>query len=278
MNTLDLTKTGGFPFTQDMLDWVQQNSLAVMNMLGAKLLPDSLANTANTPVALVGINPGTTQIYKAGWLWYNNEILHFPTDIDASGLPTLSLGSGLVYGFSIQEVDTPVAYFDGSSHNTKISRTVTIASGVNAITATFIPLTTTIYYFGNGLKETSWNTLSGTPPAGITPTIKYRKHFLSNTVELDIYMLIDSAALGGPFGGVVLTLPVGYRPMSTYYFAGIINPPGGIPYLYDNQTPTAPIVAIPIWIDTSGNVNIKVVPSNPSATYPISLRANIALD
>jgi len=275
MNTLDLTKTGGFPFTQDMLDWIQQNSLAVMNMLGAKMLPDSLANTANTPVALTGINPGTGTIYKAGWLWYNNEILRFPTDIDVSTLPTLT--GGLVYGFSIVEVDTPVAYFDGTSHNTKISRTLTIASGANTLTASFIPLTTTIYYFDNGLRETAWHTatLSGVP-SGVGGTINYRKNFLTNTLQLEIAVTITSSVIPTGYIGSIGTLPSGYRPVATLWFAGVINNMSADKY--DNQTPSAPIVAIPISIDNTGVISIRTFGSPAGGTYTFSLCVNMPLD
>lgn len=275
MNKLDLTKTGGFPFTQDMLDWLQQNSLAVMNMLGAKLLPDSLANTANTPVALVGINPNGGYVYKAGWLWYNNEILHFPTDIDTSGLPTLT--GGLVYGFAIQEVDTPVAYFDGSSHNTKISRTVTIASGANTLTASFIPLTTTIYYFATGLRETEWNTVSITGTSGIGGNYSYRKNFLSNTLQFELSVSINSLTIAPGYIGGIAQLPAGYRPLNTRYYAGMIIP-AALTNIYDNQTPQAPIVAIPIWVDTSGYINIRVYPVSGGGSYGFFLSTTIPLD
>jgi len=276
MNTLDLTKTGGFPFTQDMLDWIQQNSLAVMNMLGAKLLPDSLANTPNTPVALTGINPGTGSIYKAGWLWYNNEILRFPTDIDVSGLPTLT--GGLVYGFSIQEVDTPVAYFDGSSHNTKISRTVTIASGANTLTATFIPLTTKIYYYDNGLRETTETHVSLPVGGGVAGgDLYYRKNFLNNTLELRISVSIDSSvAIDPPQYLTMVTLPVGYYPVSqTVPFAILVRYHSVFNYILDT-TGKDYIKQINGEVATDGTINIG--PIKGASNYSAKAYVTIPLD
>lgn len=273
MNKLDLTKTGGFPFTQDMLDWLQQNSLAVMNMLGAKLLPDSLANTANTPVALVGINPNGGYVYKAGWLWYNNEILHFPTDIDTSGLPTLT--GGLVYGFAIQEVDTPVAYFDGSSHNTKISRTVTIASGANALTASFIPLTTTIYYFDNGLKEPAETHIAMAGATGLSGDIYYRKNFLTNTLQLRIDATITTSVLDPPTYQFVATLPVGYRPTVATIPITLLVHYQTVNYILD-ATGEDHILHINGEVNSSGIINIAGI--RGAANYSVSFYGIIPLD
>ncbi|MBS1690087.1 MAG: hypothetical protein JSS96_15260 [Bacteroidetes bacterium] len=275
MNTLDLTKTGGFPFTQDMLDWIQQNSLAVMNMLGAKLLPDSLANTANTPVGLVGINPGTTQIYKAGWLWYNNEILHFPTDIDASGLPTLSPASGLVYGFAIQETDMPVSYFDGTSHNTKISRTVTIAAAANTLTATFIPLTTVIYYFDNGLRELVESSVS-ISLSGISGTVYYRKNFMSNNMQVRGRLTITPAVVDPPgIQSAISALPTGYRPANTVpIWAQLKNFGNAFP----NVSGTDYIMGSYMEILADGTINILPIKSSSASSYEVSFNIIIPLD
>ena len=273
MNTLDLTKTGGFPFTQDMLDWIQQNGLGVMNMLGAKLLPDGLTNTPNTPVGLVGINPGDTVIYKAGYLWYNNEILHFPVDIDTSGLPALSPGSGLVYGFSIQEMDTPVSYFDGTVHNTKISRTVTIVTGADTLTASFIPLTTTIYYFDNGLREIV-ETHIPISVSSITGDIYYRKNYLNNTLQVRGLLSIPASVINPPSVITLATLPVAYRPISQSglftgyyrYVSSYLTDVSGIDFIRN----------VHMELQTNGSLNILPIPA--AGVYSIMFNTIIPLD
>jgi len=273
MNTLDLTKTGGFPFTQDMLDWIQQNGLGVMNMLGAKCLPNSLATTPNTPVVLTGFNPNGGATYKAGYMWYNNEILHFPVDIDTSGIPLLDPTSGLVYGFAIVETDTSVSYFDGSSHNTKISRTLTIVAGANALTTTFIPLTTTIYYFDNGLREIV-ETHVPISVSSITGDVYYRKNYLNNTLQVRGLLSIPASVINPPSVITLATLPVAYRPISQSglftgyyrYVSSYLTDVSGIDFIRN----------VHMELQTNGSLNILPIPA--AGVYSIMFNSTIPLD
>jgi len=274
MNILDLTKTGGFPFTQDMLDWMQQNSIAVMKALGAKCLPPGLANTANTPIVLAGLEfNSTTSTYAPGWLLYNGEILMLPV---ATAIPGPILPIGQSYGFAIVESDSPVTYADGSTHNSKISRTITIDKNTDSITAMFIPFASaTIYRFDNSLKEPNETHLLISGLTGITGDIYYRKNFLNNTVQIRGTINVVAATIAAtPTSQTITTLAATYSPASqdihwhanAWYDLSMLEDATSLDYINN----------VSLKLETGGS--LKVLARKGAADYSATFYTIIPLD
>ncbi|MGN6568222.1 MAG: hypothetical protein ACTHJ0_09730 [Flavipsychrobacter sp.] len=274
MNTLDLTKAGGFPFTQDMLDWMQQNSIAVMQALGVKCLPPSLADTPNTPVVITGMEyNSSTQTYSAGWLLYNGELLQLPVATAVPG-PLLPLGQS--YGFGIVESDTPVSYGDGSTHGSKISRTITIGQNTDLTTATFISFASTkIYRFDNSLKEPDETHVVISGLTGVTGDIYYRKSFMSNTLQIrGVINVIAASIVSPPAEQTIITLTSKYRPLAqdihwhsnAWYDLSMLEDSTGLDYINN----------VSLKLQTSGE--LKVLARKGAADYSTTFNIIIPLD
>lgn len=259
MERYDFTKTGGFPFTQDVLKDMQEYYLTMMQKLCSNFGPG--------PFIISGMVQGGGSI-SSGWFYYNGDIIPFT----GGTIPTPAGGSVVLV--QITANTGTLTFTDGSTPIVKVGPTAVLTTGATVTDATHFPLSI-LQNFG---REAAWNTLSITGvPSGISGTIIYRKNFIANTLQLQVSVTINSTALGTAYSGSIGTLPSGYRPTATLYYPGIINR-SATTNIYDNQTPQAPIVAIPVWIDNTGIINIRAFISSPASIYTFTLNINMPLD
>lgn len=222
MKSIDFSQPGGFPLTQDNLDYLQQSySEAVTALAG-------VASNSSLPVLINGIqivNP-STGFYDAtaGWFFYNGELIRF----NAS---TTSGASGLMAPYIvITQLATPLVFNDGSTPTVIFDKVATLQAlpSSTSIDANRFPITALLPY-GAGLgannKEQSWNVLNVSTPAidgGVTGSVFYKKDFIANTLHIRGSLLSANAQnfAAAPSSGFYLmgVLPAAYSPAHDTFF------------------------------------------------------------
>ena len=241
MKRLDLTKTGGYPFTQDDLDYMQTGYReAFIGMAKA-------ADDGSTPFSFSGcVVTGTTTLsITAGWFYYNGDLHRMPAQ---SVTPP---GGQSVY-VQILTNSTPLTFDDGSAPNVVIE-TVGKLMGQTTGTAndsTHFLLTDMVTYqqqLGVMGRESAYSTLAvstSTLDGGVIGDLLYKKNRLTN--QLYIRTTIPPLTVGYPdnlpssltwVSKDLGTLPVGYRPSGVVWFvAATVVVDGGFNRLADDTS------------------------------------------
>ena len=218
MKAIDFTHTGGFPLTQDELDYLQQAYTECINAFGAM--------GGNGPSLVTGMDQtfslGVTTV-SDGWFFYNGEMIKF----NASSYSALALGDVVLV--NISSAATSLTYNDGSSYGAILNKTATISVGPPVTSATQFPLSSLQPFqvvFGQGGRESAWSSLAVSTPAasgGVTGTIYYKKDLMANTLQIRGFL---TAANAQNFNGAstalyytMQTLPTGYIPSNNAYFS-----------------------------------------------------------
>lgn len=219
MKAIDFTHAGGFPLTQDELDYLQQayteciNAFALMGGSGPALI-----NGMD-----VSVVSGTTTIAD-GWFFYNGELIKFNT-----GSYTTIPGGDVVL-INITPSVGSLTYNDGSSYGAILNKTATLLLGPSATTATQFPFSVMQPFqlvFGQKGRESAWNSLIVNTPVldgGVTGTIYYKKDLLANTLQLRGFLTANNAQNFAASPGALFysmgSLPSGYIPGNNTYFTG----------------------------------------------------------
>ena len=125
MKAIDFTHPGGFPLTQDELNYLQQayteciNAFAQMGGVGPVLI-----NGMD-----VSVSGGTITIAD-GWFFYNGELIKFNT----GSYSTISPGDVVLV--NITPSATSLLYNDGSTFGAVLDKTATVLLGPSATTST----------------------------------------------------------------------------------------------------------------------------------------------
>ncbi len=229
MKSIDFTKPGGFPLTQDQLGYLQEAYTESIGALAA------IGGSGATPYIISGIvisNPsiGTYSITD-GWFFYNGEMVRCLSGsvVGASGAlaPFIVINpesSSLVFNNG----STPDVIFDKSA-------TIVVLPSSTATDATHFPLSSLQKFgssLGNNNREEVWSFLEVDTPAvdgGVVGNIYYKKDYISNTLHLRGLLTANNAQNFAGSPGTMLylmgTLPSAYIPsnsvyFSTYYFVG----------------------------------------------------------
>lgn len=225
MKTIDFTKPGGFPLTQDRLKYLQQ---AYTELFGAMGL---LAAPANIPIVVSGMvfsAVGPTTSISAGWFFYNGELIYFPGNSISS-----SVGAGNAVYVVLSTTATPLTYNDGSTPDVILETTAAMAILVNTTPtdATHAPWSTAVSFgqgFGATFRDSAWKSFAVATGSGngtITGTVYYKKDATANTLHLRGVLAsttpTDFAAAPGTTYQVMGTLPAGYRPATLATFMAI---------------------------------------------------------
>ena len=269
---IDFSKTGGFPLTQDTLEYMQEGYREILVALATYGI-DANNIAANTPVALTGMAVSGS-IYKAGWFYYNGAIICFPTDIDISGFPTL--GGGSVYGYSISETDTPLTFNDSSTPSVMKIQQATIAAGTS-LSATFIPLTTTMHYpqeYFNLRGKEATETHLAVSVTGISGDVYYRKNLMNNTLQIRGSLTVTTAIGTTPTYYNLGTLAAAYRPASQdvpfkaffRYHSSTLEETTGLDYIRDMN----------MELTTGGLLNLGGI--KPASSCALTFNTIIPLD
>ena len=222
MKAIDFTQPGGFPLTQDQLDYLQSAYTECVNTLGSLGSNNSTAAILSGMESTAGIG-GVTNV-SAGWFFYNGELVRFP----AQSYPLVTAGFAMYV--VITPAASPLTYHDGSTPNVILEKTGTLIQLVNTTPtdATHFLLDDAIPFavgFGLNNREASWNSLVvNTLPAagGVTGTIFYKKNFLTNTLHIRANLAANNAqnfpASTAAIYSLMGVLPAGYIPPTNVYF------------------------------------------------------------
>ena len=286
MKFIDFSQPGGFPLTQDQLNYLQLTYQEVIpNLLGFR------NPGANVAVRLQGMTivAGATTTVSSGWFWYNGSVIYF-----AGGSWTSIAGGNAIYVL-ITTTTTPLTFNDGSTPaviGDQLGGLVQLISST-ADGATKFQLG----HLQDFCRETNWTVetfASYLTGLGASGTIKYKKDYLSNTLQIIGDLTVTGAiSLGGSAGYIddvglgttMFTLPVGYRPSSRASFTvdigdGTYNcwqattdPGGGLsafgPMIINNFVGT---------IETDGTVRIKWLNGGDPSAHTFSFSMVILLD
>lgn len=274
MKAIDFTHAGGFPLTQDELDYLQEAYTECINAMGLM--------GGNGPALINGmgvtVSGGTTTIAD-GWFFYNGEMIKFN-----SGSYT-TIPPGDVVLVNITPTATNLIYNDGSSYGAILNKSATLLLGPSATTATQFPFSLMRPFqliFGQNGREAAWSSLTVSTPVpdgGVTGTIYYKKDLLANTLQIRGLLNANNAQNFGASPSALFysmgTLPAGYIPNNTAYFtaqyfvAGLIKDDLGIAWI--KQVNCA--------INSTGQVLINWIKPDVSILgYAIDFNTTIPLD
>lgn len=222
MKTIDFTKPGGFPLTQDQLNYLQSAYSEAINALAA------MGGGGSSPVVVSGMvisNPSSGDYSVTdGWFFYNGEMIR----CEGSSVSGATGGSDVYV--SITESTTPLIYFDGSTPNVINEKTASLAvlpTGTVADTTIFPLADLTVFGkgFGAANREAAWKTLSvstSVPDGGVSGTVYYKKDHTANTLHIRGLLTAANAqnfaASPGALYYLMGSLPAAYTPANTGYF------------------------------------------------------------
>jgi len=224
MKAIDFTKPGGFPLTQNQLDYLQ---LAYTEATGALA---AMGGSSTIPFIISGMStsnpsPGDYTITD-GWFFYNNEMVRC-----LAGSISGAIGSSAAY-ISITASASPLVYNDGSSPNVVLDNiaALQVLPAGTAADATHFPLSA-LQHFGKGFgianREAGWNAMTVSTlvaDGGVSGTVYFKKDFIANTLHIRGSLTAGNAqnfaASPGTLFYLMGTFPSGYTPANTAYFTG----------------------------------------------------------
>jgi len=236
MKAIDFTHAGGFPLTQDELDYLQQAYTECINALSA------MGGDGPTLISGMAItSSGGTTTVDDGWFFYNGELIRF----SSSSYGAIPLGDVVLV--TIVPTTTNLIYNDGSSFGAVLDKSATLTTGPSAVTATQFPLGMLQPFqvvFGQNGREATWSSLpvsTPVPSGGVTGTIFYKKDLMANTLHIRGQLTANNAqnfnASPAALFYTMTTLPAGYIPANTAYFtaqyfvAGLIKDDLGVGWI-----------------------------------------------
>jgi len=276
MKSINFTHPGGFPLTQDELDYLQQAYTECIYAL------TRMGGDGSTPTLISGMessvpSPGAVTIAD-GWFFYNGELIKFTGD-------TVSPATGTVPLIVISPVATNLTYNDGSSFPAVLNKTATVVAAASVTDATHFPysaLQPFQTFFGNGGREANWNQIvvaTDTADGNVEGTIYYKKNWLTNTLHIRASLNANAANnfSASPFALNYLmgTLPSGYIPnnaayFTTYYFAA---------NMFEDDLGVAWVKQLTSAISTSGQIYINFIkPESSVSAYSVIFNTIIPLD
>ena len=274
MKAIDFTHTGGFPLTQDELDYLQQayteciNAIAVMGGAGPTLIT-GMSQSFSLGVTTVA----------GGWFFYNGEMIKYlPSTYSA-------LGFGDVVLVNITPTAANLTYNDGSTYGAVLNKTAVVSVGPSVTSATQFPLSLLQPFqvaFGQNGRETTWNSTAVSTPApsgGVTGTIFYKKDMMANTLQIRGFLTASNAqnfaASPSATYSLMCTLPVGYRPNNNTFFTSIYFISGMI----EDDLGVAWIKQVNSAVNTTGDVYINWIKPHVSVLgYGLEFNTIIPLD
>lgn len=222
MKSIDFTKPGGFPLTQDQLNYLQTaytESLSAIAQMGA---------SGTSPVKVSGMDvssPGTgSYSVTSGWFYYNGHLVRF----NASSVSGATGGSDAFVVLNTSSL--PLVFYDGSTPNVvnEVSASLNVLPTSTPTDSTHFPLST-LKPIGVGLgvnnRESSWNSIAVSTAAadgGVAGTLYYKKDFIANTLHLRVQLIAANAqnfaASPGTLFYLMSTLPTEYTPANNVWF------------------------------------------------------------
>ena len=215
MNTIDFSHEGGFKFTQEMFDYMQQSYVKAINALGA------LAGSGPTIIMgmVTGLDVSIHHTCTEGWLYYNGELLYCPATSVSDG----DYGGADTDGWNIVDITTNRTYDDGSvfpALHSKIAQWGPVHAGaINAVRVTdLVPYGREGAYSSTALAHVG---------SGTTGTLFYKKNRLTGQLQYHLAFSVTtpSAFLDAPGGNNILlgNLPDGYHPVTPQHLLAAVS-------------------------------------------------------
>lgn len=195
---IDFTQPGGFPVTQNQLNYMQDSYLPILAAFAAMG-----GNSAGQPIVIYGMEvSGGGNTVSDGCFVYNGDIILFTGG-------TVSPGFGDVALLLITEHSdpTPEPFYDSSTPDVLFDKTGTLSSGPSVGDTTHYPVSGLMRF---GVTNWANPVYAGTFTADASSPIKYRKNLIGNFVE--IKGVTDDPGSSVMTDTVIFTLPAGYRP------------------------------------------------------------------
>lgn len=258
----DWSLLGGFGFTEDDLEYDRNG---VYETIAA-----FYADGGTTPMLL----SGSFGVGLSAWVIINKEILPYV----GPGFPP-PLTVGMAYYIVVSESSSPVAYQDGSTHNSiNISRIAgLVAASISTppaggvLMADFIPFQK---IFGEKARST-WQNINGST-AQFDFNIDFKKNILINTLQIKGAITVKSTVSTSNYYYVIGTIPAEFRPSTVVPFIGS--------YRYHatslkDSTSTDFIDQTNGEIRPDGTILIGLrKPDSSLTTYPLTFNAIVPLD
>ena len=282
MKSIDFTKPGGFPLTQDQLGYLQtaytESVYALTNMGG------------NGPFVVSGcvitksLVTGTTYNYAMtdGWIFYQGNMVK----VNAGGLLSINESVDATY-MQVNTSANPLTYNDGSTPSVVLDSYITlVAQPIGTADDTTHFLLSELAPFGTGFgmnnRESTWNSLVVNTLAadgGVTGTIYYKKNFVTNTLHIRSYLSSANAqnfpASPAAIYSLMGTLPTGYLPNNNAYFTGYYFAAN----LIKDDLGIAWIKHLTCAVNTGGQVSVNWLrPDSAISGYAVIFNAVIPLD
>lgn len=271
MNHVDFSNPGGFPLSENTMEFMQQSYIDAI----IALCQPGVAVPANTPVIISGMGIVGSQ-YNDGFFFYNGELIKFTGVADIGLLPACA--GGLVLGYYIAETVTQLEFQDGTINDARFAKTASLSCGANAVSATFIPLTTPFKTYAEYLEPTGKTAevhVSGINVNGVTGDVYYRKNKLTNTLHIRGTLTLTAASVSAtPTYSNMATLPSGFRPaaqdatfvaVQRYHSAVVMD-----------STSTFDIRHLNCELKTNGDLNIGAIKG--ATDYTVTFNVIIPLD
>lgn len=276
MKKIDFTHAGGFPLTQENIDYLQQAYTECVNALAM------MGSDGTTPILISGMvpsipSPGSTSVTD-GWFFYNGEMVRF------TGSAVTPTGASVPI-IVISPASTNLTYYDGSIYPAVLNTTATLTSGPPVTDATHVPLSALQPFqviFGLKGRETGWNSIFVNTPVlngGVNGYIYYKKNFLTNTLHIRASLNANNAQnfSGAPaaLNSLMGTLPAGYIPnnivyFTTYYFAS---------NLFKDDLGVSWVKQLTSIVNTGGQILINFLkPDTSVLAYTVIFNTIIPLD
>jgi hypothetical protein len=276
MKSIDFTQPGGFPLTQDQLDYLQQSYTETIRTVAA--IGD---DGTGAPVLLAGmaqsISGGTTTI-TPGWFLYNSDLVYF------TGASYGTVPVGDVPLVTISTSVGTLTFNNGTTPGVILEKTAGITLAPTATDATHFPFSSLQPFgtgFGKNNREQTWssivvNTAAGV--GGVTGTIYYKKDFTANTLHIRGSLAANNAQnfAASPFTlfYTMGTLPPGYIPNNPNYFIGQYYVATSI----QDDAGVAWIKQVNCVVNTTGQILINWLKPTASLAYGINFNTIISLD
>ncbi len=214
MKYIDFSQPGGFPLTQDVLNYLQNGyTEAVTALAGARGTEPYILTGCTQSVA------GTVISITPGYIFFNNELIAFV----GGSIDTATFTGTQVAGFQVYNLTNTLIYNDGSSHIAQLEHQLTFGANADGTTTgTQFPLSALQPW----LKDSVTGSLTVAGMGSPTGNIYYLKNYQSNSMRLygNISLTNAQAVEGVAGGGLGPTyyelniLPVGYRPARSVPF------------------------------------------------------------
>ncbi len=196
MNTIDFSQTGGYPYTQDTLDFLQQSYSSAFQGIS------KFISNGNSLTILTGCNiTGSTA--SNGWVIVDGELMPF-------------IGGTIQSTYIVRDITQNITYQNGNSLPSIHTRYAEFGVGAGAQPWTPVRANPATLYApeawrllgttGNPSINAPYINNSGSP-------VRFRKE---PNGQVHIQGIVDRNLYSGT--DVMFTLPVGYRPTRTHIF------------------------------------------------------------